>query len=328
MSRLTSGTRNAFKGLVSKLPQLHDSTNSLRYSSTNAKTNDVSRLSRPLPAGTWDSHMHIVEPDRFPLHASAKYKPHPHTLADARAFYDPFGIQNMVIVQPSIYGNDNSCTLQALRDLTPKHGRAVIQFDPEAVSERELREWHELGVRGVRVNLVSVGREVTGLELRQELERYAKIIRPFHWVLQLYIPLKMATALEDVVPGLGVKVCIDHFGSPSLPDPYDPSKAIKPYDLSGFESVVRLLQKQTWVKISGQYRISKDPELRDLDSVGRELIKEAPNRVVYATDWPHTRFENIDSVPFIEMCYDWCGKGTGLTEKLFRSNAEELWDVR
>ena len=271
--------------------------------------------------------MHIVEPDKFPLHADAKYKPHPHTLADAKTFFDKFGIQNMVIVQPSIYGNDNSCTLQALKELTPKHGRAVVQFDPKTVTDRELQQWHDLGTRGVRVNLVSVGREMSPPELRQELGEYAKRIRPFDWVLQLYIPLKMCKALQDVVPDLGVKVCIDHFGSPSLPDPYDPSKAIKPYELLGFESLVRLLQKQTWVKMSGQYRISKDPEYRDLDALGRELIKEAPNRAVYATDWPHTRFEGIDSVPFVEKCYEWCGEGTGVIEKLFRTNAEELWDV-
>ena len=272
--------------------------------------------------------MHIVEPERFPLQADAKYKPHPHTLEDARAFYDNFGIKNMVIVQPSIYGNDNSCTLQALRELTPKHGRAVIQFDPKKIDEKTLRKWHEMGARAVRVNLVSVGREVTGDELRQELEQYAKVIRPLDWVLQLYIPLKLAKPLEDVIPQLGVKVCIDHFGSPALPSPYDPSKAVRPYDLPGFESLVRLLQGHTWVKISGQYRISKDPNWRDLDALGRELIKEAPNRVIYASDWPHTRFENIDSVPFIEMCYEWCGEGTGLREKLFVKNAEELWDVR
>jgi predicted TIM-barrel fold metal-dependent hydrolase len=233
----------------------------------------------------------------------------------------------MVIVQPSIYGNDNSCTLDGLKELTPKHGRAVIQFDPPAVAEKQLREWHEMGVRGVRVNLVSVGREITASELRKELEQYAKVIKPFDWVLQLYIPLKLAIPLEEVIPLLGVKVCIDHFGSPTLPK-YDQNSTLKPYDLLGFESLVKLLQKDTWVKISGQYRISKDPELRDLLPIGRELVKEGRNRVVYASDWPHTRFENIDSVPFIEMCYGWCEHSEALKQRLFVKNAEELWDVR
>jgi predicted TIM-barrel fold metal-dependent hydrolase len=79
--------------------------------------------------------------------------------------------------------------------------------------------------------------------------------------------------------------------------------------------------------MSGQYRISKDPEMRDLEPIAMELLKMAPDRVVYATDYPHTRFEDIDSVPFIEACFRWCGEDTGLAEKLFVKNAEELWDV-
>ena len=272
--------------------------------------------------------MHIVEPERFPLQANAQYKPHAHTLAQAQDFYKPLGIENMVIVQPSIYANDNACTLQALRDLTSKHGRAVVQFDPAVVDSETLQEWHDLGVRGVRVNMVSVGREVSAEELRKELEAYAKVIKPYDWVLELFVPLKLVQSLEDIVPALGVKVCIDHFGWPTLPELYDPSKAIKPYELPGFESLVKLAQKQTWIKISAPYRLTKDPDMRVLDAIGRELIKECSERVVYATDWPHTRFENIDSVPFIEKCFEWCGKGTGLEEKLFRTNAEELWDVR
>jgi predicted TIM-barrel fold metal-dependent hydrolase len=287
----------------------------------------LSTLSKSLPKGTWCSHMHIVEPKKFPLDAKAQYQPHPHTIADARSFYEPLGIKNMVIVQPSIYANDNSCTLHALRELTPQHGRAVVQFDPKTIKQRTLDDWHDLGVRGVRVNLVSVGRELSEEDLRTELTEYADVIRRLDWVLEIYIPLRMATVLEKIVTDLDVKVCIDHFGQPTLPTPYDPTTAIKPYDLPGFTSLVNLLQANTWVKLSGQYRISKDPEMRDLEPLAIELLKMAPDRVVFATDWPHTRFENVDTKTFIEACFRWCGEGTGLAEKLFVTNAEELWDV-
>lgn len=271
--------------------------------------------------------MHVVDPERYKLAADAKYKPHAHTLEDAKSFYSQFGIQNMVFVQPSIYGNDNSCMLDALRELTSRHGRAVVGLDPHTIDQSTLQQWHVLGVRGARVNLVSVGREVTESELRSELQAYARILKPLGWVLQLYIPLRLATPLETIVPDLGVKVCIDHFGWPTLPDRYDPSQARLPYEMPGFESLVSLLQKQTWVKLSAPYRLSKDPDMRDMDPIGQELIKEATDRVVYATDWPHTRFDGVDSVPFMERCFEWCGNDSALIEKLFRDNAEELWDA-
>ncbi|ETI22651.1 hypothetical protein G647_06727 [Cladophialophora carrionii CBS 160.54] len=234
----------------------------------------------------------------------------------------------MVLVQPSIYGNDNSCMLQALDELTPKHGRAVVGLDPKTIDHETMEKWHAAGVRGARLNLVSVGREVSEDELRAELESYARVLKPFKWVLQLYIPLALAMSLVNIVPGLGVKVCIDHFGSPDLPQHFDPSRTIYPYDMQGFASLVSLLQAgNTWVKLSAPYRLSNDPEMRDLDPVGRELIIKGVNRVVYATDWPHTRFDNIDSVPFIEKCFEWCGGDEHAIDRLFRGNAEELWDV-
>jgi predicted TIM-barrel fold metal-dependent hydrolase len=272
--------------------------------------------------------MHVVDPSGFPLSADAQYTPHPHTIADAKKFYSQLGIENMVFVQPSIYGTDNSCMLGALEKVTPKHGRAVVVLDLNTIDAPTMKKWHALGVRGARVNLVSVGRELSEQELRAELESYARLLKPFDWVLELYIPLKLSMSLVNIVPTLGVKVCIDHFGSPSLPKPFDPSKRIYPYDFEGFASLINLLEAgNTWVKISAPYRLSQDINMRDLDRFGKELIIKGADRVVYATDWPHTRFENIDSVPFVEKCFEWCGGEDALVEKLFRRNAEELWDV-
>ena len=272
--------------------------------------------------------MHVVDPDRFPLAANAQYKPPPHTLADGRAFYSELGIENSVLVQPSIYGNDNSCMLEALEELTPKHGRAIVGLDPRTIDRETMKTWHAMGVRGARLNLVSVGREVNEDELRAELENYARVLKPFNWVLQLYIPLKLAISLVNIVPELGVKVCIDHFGWPTLPQPFDSSRTIYPYDMPGFASLVSLLQAgNIWVKLSAPYRLSKDAQMRDLKSIGKELIIKGGHRVVYATDWPHTRFENIDSQLFIEKCFEWCNGDDVAIDKLFRSNAEDLWDV-
>lgn len=280
--------------------------------------------------------MHVVDPGRFPVAATATYTPsHAHTVADMRAFHRTLGIENTVFVQPSIYGTDNSCLLEALRAVGASHGRGVVGLDPNTIETATLQEWHALGVRGARLNLVSVGREVDdAAALRAELEAYAAVLRPLDWVLQLFVPMKLAVPLETIVPDLRVKVCIDHFGWPPLPPALGSSSPVeKPALLDstpGFAALLNLLVRgtNTWVKISAPYRLSRDPEMRDLDPFGRELIARASDRVVYATDWPHTRFENVDSVPFIEKCYDWCGHDSHALEKLFRTNAEDLWDAR
>ncbi|KAL5335043.1 hypothetical protein BJX70DRAFT_410760 [Aspergillus crustosus] len=287
----------------------------------------------PLPPGSWDSHMHVTDPANYPLTKDALYTPKPHLLPEALAFEASIGIQNIVLVQPSIYGTDNTCMLNALRTLGPRHGRAVVTFDPETITSATLRDWHKLGVRGVRVNTQSVGRHMSDEELVTTLHRYADIIRPLDWVLQLYVPLATATVLEKVVPELGVRVCLDHFGAPDPRDLFLYSNSSGggggPYSLPGFASLVNLLRVgNTYIKLSAPYRMSGDGMLRDLEPVAKEILRVAGmDRAVFASDWPHTRFEGLDIRPFMETLLDWCGRDQVLIERVFRANAETLWGV-
>ncbi len=116
------------------------------------------------------------------------------------------GIPNIVIVQPSSYGNDNSCLLDVLRELGPARSRGVVQFDTEATSMGTLCEWHELGVRGVRINLHSVDKTLTPAELEGVLRRHADVVRPLGWVIQVYVPLHTVETLERIVPTFGRSV--------------------------------------------------------------------------------------------------------------------------
>jgi predicted TIM-barrel fold metal-dependent hydrolase len=273
--------------------------------------------------------MHVVDPEKYPLSATAHYKPPAHSLRDyAQSIGTSLGIKNAVLVQPSIYGTDNSCLLDALRDLTPEHGRGVVEIDPAQISQDQLQDWHRLGVRGVRVNLKSVGKVLNAQELQAELSRYADVVRPLNWVLEVYLSLNMMSYLEAVVPDLGVKFCIDHFGSPELPRKLSATNPLDPNSLAGFASLVKLLKRgNTWVKISAPYRLTNDPKMRDIGIIAKAFIRHAGDRVVYATDWPHTRFDNIDLRPFTEACLEWCGGDQALTEALFQGNAETLWDT-
>ncbi|KAH7420225.1 amidohydrolase [Cadophora sp. MPI-SDFR-AT-0126] len=316
----------------------------LRFTPSNHNTTTNNVPQNPdflslIPPNSWDSHMHILDPLTFPLSPSAHYSPSPALLSTAlTTLTQTLHLPNLVLVQPSIYAHDNSCLLSALRTLGPERGRGVVSFDPQMIDASTLREWHVLGVRGVRINLQSVGlgQSVEVEELETMLKRYADVIRPLGWVLQLYVPLEMAVSLERIVPGLGVKVVLDHFGSPDLS-----LRGVRnPYTIPGFPSLITLLQNgNTYIKISAPYRLtSPNPHQnqpppnsttsQDLDAIGRELIKVAGmNRVVFASDWPHTRFEGLDIKPFVKTVMEWCEWDEGLIERVFRGNAEVLWGV-
>src|SRR5438034_6839853 len=92
-------------------------------------------IARQIPPKSWDSHMHIVDPLRYPLSQDAQYTTKSHTLAQALSFESSIGIPNMVLVQPSIYGLDNSCLLDGLKELGSEHGRGVVSIDPDTIQQ-------------------------------------------------------------------------------------------------------------------------------------------------------------------------------------------------
>ncbi|KAG9539931.1 amidohydrolase 2, partial [Aureobasidium melanogenum] len=283
-------------------------------------------IAQRMPADSWDSHMHVTDPN-YPLALGAAYVPSLHTLTDVQNFEGTIGIRNTVFVQPSIYGNDNSCLLDALRVAGPSHGRGVVGIDPDMLDVAQLQEWHMLGVRGVRLNLKSNNATYTEDSLTEMLQKYANAIRGFGWVLELYIGMEAMPILEEIVPSLGVRMSIAHFGAPTLPSPEAASYPLNPYDIPGFPSLVNLARAgSTWVKFSAPYRFDKDTQFRGVESIARELLKVAGDRCIFASDWPHTRYDGLDIRPFVEAVLDWTDEAN-LTKEVFSLNAKELWDI-
>ncbi|KAF2442992.1 hypothetical protein P171DRAFT_363983 [Karstenula rhodostoma CBS 690.94] len=240
-------------------------------------------------------------------------------------FESTIGISKVVLVQPSIYGDDNSCLLDALKAIGTGSGRGVVGINLDTIDMSTLEAWHKLGVRGVRLNLKSTDVQFTEESLKDLLKRYADVIRPLDWVLELFIGMEAMPILESAAGSLGVRTVIAHCGAPKLPVVNDTVYPLDPYKLLGFQSLVNLLQSgNTWIKFSAAYRFDPDPEMRGIEAIACELLKKAGNRVVFASDWPHTRFDGLDVRPFVERCMDWTD-AAGLTEEVFALNAQELW---
>lgn len=284
-------------------------------------------LAYRLPSGAWDSHMHVVDPIRYPLAAGAVYQPSSHSLDDALAFQASLGIQKMVLVQPSIYGQDNTCLLDALERAGSHRARGVVVCDPKVTTHEQLSQWHRAGVRGIRLNYASDPITMSFETMRHALLENANMIRPFDWVLQIYLPMEAMSILEAIVPELDVRLCIDHMGKPTLGKSCE-DDVLDPYQVPGFKSLMRILDKEnTFIKLSAPYRIAQTSQQHMTDLVATELIKrKGMSKVVFATDWPHTRFEGLDITPWVEKVLNWTKDDLVLRERLFVKNAEDLWD--
>jgi len=279
--------------------------------------------------------MHVAHPSRtkYPISPSATYAPHAAPLSAALANATRLHLPNLVFVQPSTYGTDNSCLLSALAKLGPRRARGVVVVDPAAPPARAvLREWHAMGVRGVRVNLKSVGGGMGGAELVADLARYAGVLRAAGlrgWCVQVYADLQHVAALrgfleaeEKVEEGEErVKLVVDHFGGLG-------SVEGNLAGVQGWREMVGMVEEFEgfYVKVSAPYRFAKDWDR--CEDAARELMRARGGRgVVFASDWPHTRFEGLDILPWVEACVRWCDGDEERKERLFRTNAERLWDV-
>jgi predicted TIM-barrel fold metal-dependent hydrolase len=123
------------------------------------------------PPGAVDCHFHVFGPDaRYPYSPKRGYTPPEALVADYAAMIAVLGIERMVIVQPSVYGTDNRCSLDSMAALGRARCRMVAVVD-ESVSDAELEQMDAAGVRGVRFNLVSRGG--LALELVEAVARRA-----------------------------------------------------------------------------------------------------------------------------------------------------------
>jgi predicted TIM-barrel fold metal-dependent hydrolase len=232
------------------------------------------------PVGTTDCHIHIVgRPEQYPFAAGRSYSTIPATVDDYRAVMASLGVSRTVVVQPSFYGTDNRCTVDALRALgEAAHGVAVI--DPD-ISDRDLEALHQAGCRGARLN---VGTSPAGADIAVEAmaERIDARVRSLSWHIQIFTMPALLPRFAAVQRRLASPLVIDHFGMlrPEL-------IAVEPMR-SQLQALLAILDGGGWVKLSGLYRVADDFLAPSLAALARRLTERAPERTVWGSDWPHT----------------------------------------
>ena len=162
-----------------------------------------------VPPGACDCHTHVFgDPARFPFAAGRRYTPETATVEELRALHRTLGVSRVVVVQPSVYGTDNACTLDAIRQLGPgARGVAVID---EATPAATLAEMQRAGIRGIRLNLETSG-ETDPAVARRRFQRAVEQIQGLDWHIQLYTRPAVVEGLRELIMEAPVRVVFDHF---------------------------------------------------------------------------------------------------------------------
>jgi predicted TIM-barrel fold metal-dependent hydrolase len=251
---------------------------SLRHTISPENPQSITPVQFEVPERACDCHVHVFgDPIQFPFAASRTYTPESASVTELLEIHRALHISRVVMVQPSVYGTDNSCTLDAMKQYGP--GARGIAVLPSVIRPTTLDSMERAGIRGVRINLGTAG-DTNVDEARHRLESAIRQIRGRKWHVQVYAALPVIAGLSDIVLASAVPMVFDHFagaqGAAGLQQP-------------GFDKLLQLVESgKGYVKLSGAYRASTSaPNYPDVAPLARALITANPHRILWGSDWPH-----------------------------------------
>lgn len=273
------------------------------------------RPERVLPPLACDSHMHIFDP-RFAPSPHWKRRPPDAPVAAYRLLQQRLGTSRTVVVTPSTYGIDNTCTLDALDQFGGSaRGVAVVAHD---VPDAELDRLAARRVRGLRVNFVSP--QSWGETTQDMLTTLARKAARLGWHIQIFVHPGQLVALAPVLATLPVPLVVDHLAR--IAPVEGPSSAAY--------GVLRWLLDggNTWVKLSGAYMCSTvhGPSYADTLPLGRALAQVAPERLVWGSDWPHTTEPpgTVNDADLMDLLQVWAGSEAAM-DRILVDNPAQLY---
>ncbi|MDF0605691.1 amidohydrolase family protein [Neisseriaceae bacterium TC5R-5] len=238
-----------------------------------------------LPPGSVDAHCHVFGPAaQFPYAPERKYTPCDAGKEQLFALRDHLGFSRNVIVQATCHGYDNRALMDAcLASAGKARGVASVAAD---ISDRQLQQLHQAGVRGVRFNFV---KRLVDFTPPAVLQKIAARIAALGWHVVVYFEAADLAELSPFFIELPTIVVVDHMGRP------DVSQALNG---PGFQRFVELMthHPHIWAKVGGAERLSLSgpPALpgqhqpyNDVVPFARQLVDSFPDRVLWGTDWPH-----------------------------------------
>ena len=271
---------------------------------------------KPLPENACDTHVCLFgDPKIYNYPANRSYTPSDKAdLGSYEKFAGPFGIKRAVLIQPSVYGPDNSVLLDALKAAGNGKYRGVVCLKPD-IADSELSKMHRVGVRGVRINTI-FRNDMSS----QDLVEISARIKHLGWHIDLLTDVSEHLEFYSQIRELDLPVVVDHLGH-------------MPTDIGlksvGFKHMLRLLEEGLiWVRLSGFCRLTKRETLPfdDVKPYVDALLRTRPDRLLWGGDWPHPA---IDFTPpsyadLFDQFADWV-TDTDLLDQIMNLNPTELY---
>ena len=227
-----------------------------------------------------DSHVHVLDPARFPYRADTHYAPTAQEIGTPAQFeqvMDAYGTRYALLVGPnSGYGLDNSCMLDTIaRGQGRYKGIAVVANN---ASIDELRKLKDNGVVGVAWNVTFYGVD----HYRDAAPLLQKLVT-LDMFLDIQVKEDQLASMMPLLTRSGVRILIDHCGLPTV------DAGLRQ---AGFERVLELAAtRRAFVKLSGYVKFSREaaPHGDTWPFVTALVEAFSLDHCLWASDWPYLR---------------------------------------
>jgi D-galactarolactone isomerase len=244
------------------------------------------------PKGACDTHMHFYDGA-----SAAPGTPNPGTFTVPmyRELQKRLGLQRVIVVQPNAYRDDNRVTLASIKAIG-RDAKGVAVVKP-GTPEAELERLTKAGICAVRIMTLHGG--MLGFDVMDQIMAQ---VHPFGWHANIQLDGRELPKYEAQIKRLPGKFVIDHTG-----------KFLEPVavDSAPFRSLLNLVETgRCWVKLSAPYETSKigGPKYEDVGRLAKALVKKAPERMLWASNWPHPsvpKEKRPSDEDLLDLLLDW-----------------------
>jgi len=265
-----------------------------------------------LPKGACDTHMHFYDEKR-PA-APGTFLPGSFTVEKYRALQKRLDLERVIVVQANAYADDNTVALNAMRALG-KSAKGVAVVKPQ-VKDAEVERLTKAGMCAVRIMTLH-----GGMLHFDVMDAVMARVHPFGWHANIQLDGRELPKYEAQIKRLPGKFVIDHTGK--FLEPVAP-------DHAAFKALLRLVDTgRCWVKLSAPYETSKTgaPKYEDVGRLAKALVEHAPERMLWATNWPHPSARKPsppDDAALLDLLADWAPDAR-VQKRILADNPAELY---
>jgi 2-pyrone-4,6-dicarboxylate lactonase len=268
-----------------------------------------------LPAGSVDTHTHIFGPhSQYAFAPDRPYTPPDASLAMFRELHAKIGCERAVLVNATVHGTDNRVVTDAIAQSNGQY-RGIANV-ADAITDQELDALNKAGIRSCRFAFL---KRLGGVKDMAAFQRLTKRAADIGWHIDVYLEPNSVVEFTPLLKALPTTYVIDHMGT---------IQAAKGLDDPDFKALLDLQKRdeKCWIKITGLERASGvGKPFHDAVPFAKALVDNAPERVIWGTDWPHPNVKIMPNDGEIVDLIPLYAPDAAIQRKLLVDNPERLF---